>query len=226
LRLAVAALAVLVTATPKGSVSADGAPLNVAVLGDSLALGTGASDPTNALAFRIYRALAIAHPGSEVTNVAIGGSRVDDVRRLQVASLDPRSTDLVLVIVGGNDVVRRTPVTAFAREYRALLDAIRARVPRATVIAFGVPDVARSPLFADTRATTEARSRADDAAVRSAASAAHAAFVDLFAFTLHDRGGEAFFSSDDFHPNDAGYGRLADFALPAVVRAVRGRLDR
>jgi lysophospholipase L1-like esterase len=196
------------------------APLRIAVLGDSLALGTGASDPANGLTFRIYRALAADRPGSEITNVAIGGTRVTDVRRLEVGLLDPHATELVLLVVGGNDVVRRTPAVTFAREYRSLLAAIRARVPRATVVAFGVPDVARSPLFADSRAKTEALSRADDAAVREAASASGAAFVDLFDYTSRQATSHEFFSSDDFHPSDSGYARLAAFALPVVARAL------
>lgn len=196
------------------------APLRIVVLGDSLALGTGASDPVNSLTFRIYRALAAERPGSEITNVAIGGTRASDVRRLEVDSLDPRATDLVLLVVGGNDVVRRTPAAAFAREYAGLLAAIRARVPRATIVAFGVPDVARSPLFADSRPKTEALSRAADAAVRRAAAENGAAFVDLFGFTVHEATSQEFFSSDDFHPSDAGYARLAAFALPVVTRAL------
>ncbi len=190
------------------------------MLGDSLALGTGATDPANGLTFRIYRALAAGRPGSEITNVAIGGTRASDVRRLEVDSLDPHATDLVLLIAGGNDVVRRTPAVAFAREYDGLLAAIRTRVPRATIVAFGVPDVARSPLFADSHAKTEALSRADDAAVRRAAAGSGAAFVDLFGFTYRAATSGEFFSSDDFHPSDAGYAQLAAFALPVVTRAL------
>lgn len=197
-------------------------PLRIAVLGDSLALGTGAADPADGLTFRIYRALAADRPGSEITNFAIGGTRASDVRRLEVGSLDPRATDLVLLVVGGNDVVRRTPVATFAREYSSLLTAIRTRVPRATVVAFGVPNVARSPLFADSRAKTEALSRADDVAVRVAAAANGATFVDLFRYTHHAATTQEFFSSDDFHPSDAGYARLAAFALPVITHALAG----
>jgi lysophospholipase L1-like esterase len=217
----VATLAVACAAVQRSAAApAPPAPLRIVVLGDSLALGTGATDPTNSLTFRIYRALAADRPGSEITNVAIGGTRASDVRRLEVDSLDPQATDLVLVIAGGNDVVRRTPAAAFARDYRGLLAAIRARVPRATLVAFGVPDVARSPLFADSRAKTEALSRTDDAAVRRAAAESGAAFVDLFGYTLREPESPEFFSSDDFHPSDAGYARLATFALPVVTRAL------
>jgi len=220
--LVVALVAACAAVKRASAFAAPPAPLRIVVLGDSLALGTGASDPTNSLTFRIYRALAADRPGSEITNLAIGGTRASDVRRLEVDSLDPHATDLVLVIAGGNDVVRKTPPTSFARDYRGLLAAIRSRVPRATVVAFGVPDVARSPLFADSRAKTEALSRDDDAAVRRAAAQTGAAFVDLFGYTLREPPSTEFFSSDDFHPSDAGYARLSAFALPTVTHALSG----
>ena len=218
--LILALFAALAAAQGASAFPAPPASLRISVLGDSLALGTGATDPTNSLTFRIYRALAIERPGSEITSVAIGGTRASDVRRLEVDSLDPHATDLVLLIAGGNDVVRRTPAGAFARDYRSLLEAIRRRVPRATLVAFGVPDVARAPLFDDSRAKTEALSRTDDAAVRRAAAENGAAFVDLFAYTYRAAATPEFFSSDDFHPSDAGYARLAAFALPIVTRAL------
>jgi len=202
------------------TISAAPAPLRMSVLGDSLALGTGASDPTNAVAFRIYRALLAERPGSEVTNEAIGGSRVADVTRLQVPALDPRA-DLVLVIVGGNDVVRRTSAKQFANDYARLLDAVRRRAPHAAIVACGVPDVARSPLFADSYRKTEALARADDSAVRVAARANGAAFADLFSLTRARGTNADFFSADDFHPSDTGYAQLESATLPAVRRALR-----
>ncbi len=218
---AAAAAALALSVTGLGAASAAPAPLRMVVLGDSLAVGTGASDPANGFAFRVYRSIARERPGSEVTNRAIGGSRASDVKRLQVATLDPRATDLVLLVAGGNDVVRKTPAGTFARDYDALLAAIRRRVPRAVVVVCGVPDVARSPLFADTAAKTEALARADDAAVRAAAARDGDAFVDLFASTRRAGTNAEFFSQDDFHPSDAGYAKLASATLPVVERALR-----
>jgi lysophospholipase L1-like esterase len=195
------------------------APIRMTVLGDSLALGTGATDPANAFAFRVYRALLAERPGSEVTNDAIGGSRVADVTRLQVPLL-AADADLVLVIVGGNDVVRRTPAKEFAADYSRLLAAARARAPHAALVACGVPDVARSPLFADSYAKTEALALADDRAVRAAARAQRAAFVDLFTLTQTRGRNPDFFSADDFHPSDAGYAQLESVTLPVVERAL------
>ena len=219
---AVAVLMLVSVVEPSAAAPLVERPIRMSVLGDSLALGIGASDPANALAFRVYRKLLGRYPGSEVTNDAIGGARVADVTRLEVSSLDPRA-GFVLIVVGGNDVVRRTPRNAFATDYARLLVAVRARAPHAVVVACGVPDVARSPLFADSFEKTEALARADDVAVRAAARAHGAAFVDLFAFTRTHGGNPEFFSSDDFHPSDAGYAQLENVTLPVVERALFSR---
>lgn len=213
------AISAAVLVRPAGAAQPAPAPIAMTVLGDSLALGTGASDPANAFAFRIYRALLATRPGSEVTNDAIGGSRVADVTRLQVPELDPHA-DLVVLIVGGNDVVRRTPIRQFASDYARLLEAVRARAPHAAVVACGVPDVARSPLFADSYAKTEAIARADDLAVRTGARTYGAAYVDLFTMTRARGRNPDFFSADDFHPSDAGYAQLERVTLPVVIRAL------
>jgi lysophospholipase L1-like esterase len=215
------ALALGASAAGAGTAPAPAA-LRMTVLGDSLAFGTGASDPKNALAFRVYRAILAQRPGSEVTNDAIGGTRAADVTRLEVPQVEAR-TDLVLVIVGGNDVVRRTSPGEFATDYGRLLAAIRARAPHAVIVACGVPDVARSPLFADSYATTETLARTDDAAVRAATRTYGAAYVDLFSATKAEGTNPDFFSSDDFHPSDAGYAQLARVALPVVLHALADR---
>jgi lysophospholipase L1-like esterase len=199
----------------------DSAPLRILVLGDSLALATGASQPDGGFIFPLFRELLATHPGSRLDNVAIGGSMVADVLRLQLPQVMRSVPNIVIVCVGGNDVVRGTSLDAFTRTYRALLDALRRAAPRAQIICCGVPDVAASPLFADERTTIARRSAADDAAVRAAARARGARFVDLFAVTALSAGRDAgFFSADRFHPSDAGYALLRAALRPALAAAM------
>ncbi|GAC1590627.1 MAG: SGNH/GDSL hydrolase family protein [Candidatus Velthaea sp.] len=196
------------------------APVSIAVLGDSLAFGTGASDSSNGFAFRVYRSIEAARPGSEISNYAIGGSTVSDVLRLQVARLRERHADCVLVCVGANDVVRQAAPAAFAQTYRALLAAVRERAPRAAIVVVGVPDVSISPLLRDRRASVQMLATLDDAAVRAAAKAAGAAYVDLLALTRREREPAAFLSADRFHPSDSGHAAIAAVTLPLVRSAL------
>ena len=196
-------------------------PVRLVVLGDSLAFGTGASEPTGGFAFRLYERIARERPGSEIASYAIGGTTVADVERLEVARLRGTHPDVILLCVGGNDVVRRTDPAAFAASYALTVAAIRTNAPHARLILFGVPNVAVSPLFADfDAAAVERLSRADDRAVRATAAHAHASFVDLFALSSAARHNVGFFSSDQFHPSDDGHERIARYALPTLERAL------
>jgi lysophospholipase L1-like esterase len=196
------------------------APVRIVVLGDSLALGTGAGRADGGFIFPAFRRLLAERPGSELDDVAIGGSTVADVLRLQAGRVAALRPDVVVVCAGGNDVVRRTPPAAFARAYAALLAALRRTAPRARIVCCGVPDVAVSPLFADDRRRVAALAAADDDAARRAARAAGAAFVDFYALTRRVHGDDArFFSRDRFHPSDDGYALLSAAFWPALRTA-------
>jgi lysophospholipase L1-like esterase len=198
-----------------------GRPVRIVVLGDSLAFGTGASAPRNAFVFRAFLRVRAQHPGSRIDNYAIGGSTAADVLRLQVPRLAQARADVVVVCVGGNDVVHRVAAAEFARTYAALVARTRALQPHAALLCCGVPDVGLSPLFtgADHDAVTRL-SRQNDAAIRTLAQRAGAAFVDLYATTTREHGDvNRFLSEDRFHPSDAGYAELADALAPALLRA-------
>ncbi len=201
--------------------TSSGPPVTLAVLGDSLAVGTGAGDTSGGFAFRLYRVIEAARPGSEITNVAIGGSMADDVLRLQVGRLLGHRFNVVILCVGGNDVVRGIPTSIFARNYRRLVDAIRAAAPAAALVAIGVPDVAISPLFADHASVVRRLAQADDRVARAIVGASGGRYVDLFALTRHERDAVGFLSEDRFHPSDEGHERIALQALPAVEAALR-----
>ncbi len=198
-------------------------PVRIVTLGDSLALGQGASEPRGGFVFRAYLAVRARRPGSRIDSYAIGGSTAADVLRLQAPRLAHVHADVVIVCVGGNDVVRRVDARTFARTYARLVGRVRVLQPRAAIVCCGVPDVGMSPLFTGfERAAVALLSRADDDAVRAAASRYGASFVDLFAATEHPQGDVSrFLSEDRFHPSDAGYRQLATVLTPVLLRATR-----
>jgi lysophospholipase L1-like esterase len=199
--------------------------VRIVTLGDSLALGIGASAPRNGFVFRAFLRVLERRPGSRIDSYAIGGATAADVLRLQVPRLARVRADAVVVCVGGNDVVRRVGTDQFAETYVRLLARVRALQPHAAIVCCGVPDVGLSPLFtgADHDAVTRL-SRDDDAAIRDAAKRAGARFADLFAITVRARReANRFLSDDRFHPSDAGYAALADAFAPVLLDALANR---
>lgn len=215
------AFAALIAAAPVAVYARAGA-VHILVLGDSLALATGASRADGGFIFPAFRRLLAERPGSTLSSVAIGGSTAADVLRLQVPRVAGFTPDVIVICAGGNDVLHETPPDAFGRTYRAVLARLRTVAPRAQLLCCGVPDVALSPIFADERAKVARLSRRDDAAVRGAAHAVGAAFVDFFAVTApHARNDGRFFSRDRFHPSDAGYRLLLGAFAPVLDAAAR-----
>jgi acyl-CoA thioesterase-1 len=209
--------AVLIAAAPAPP------PVQVAVLGDSLALGVGASDSANGFAFLLYKRVLAQRAGSQVTNFAISGATTADAVRLEVPRLKTADRpDIVIVAVGANDVIRGHSPAQFAHDYRALVDGLRRAAPRARIVLFNVPDVGVSPIF-DVRMQIGLSQLAviDNRTVDAEARRAGAAVVDFYMLTKGRANDTSrFLSSDQFHPSDAGHAAIAAFAWPTVQRAL------
>jgi lysophospholipase L1-like esterase len=221
---ALAACARRPAGAPRANATA-GPAVHIVALGDSLAFGTGASSPADGFVFRAYLRVRAARPGSRIDSYAMGGSTAADVLRLQVPRLAHARPDIVVVCVGGNDVVRRVDAASFAETYARVVARVRALQPHAALVLCGVPDLGSSPLFTGFDHDAVAQlARADDAAVRGLARRNGALFVDLFAVTSRARRDVTRLLSDDrFHPSDAGHAALAGALAPALLRAASER---
>jgi lysophospholipase L1-like esterase len=207
-----------VAVRPASAWAATNRAIRIAVLGDSLALGTGASQADGGFIFPAFRELLQRRPGSSIDDLAIGGSTAADVLRLQTPRLERMRYDIVIVCVGGNDVVHRTRSEDFAQTYVELLKRITVLVPGARLICCGVPDVSISPIFAGERASVAALSREADRYARAAASSAGAAYLDLYGVSRAQRDAARFLGRDRFHPSDRGYALFTNALAPVLER--------
>jgi len=195
--------------------------VHVVVLGDSLGLGTGATNPAGGFAYRIFSRLATGRPHSTIRNFSIGGARAADVERLEVPRLRAIPADVIIVVAGANDVVRHTPAPQFARTYEHLVAGVRRLQPGATIVLCGVPDIAISPLFAGSNVAIAEQSRLDDQIVHRVARRNRAAVIDLYGISRRARGeAGVFLGADRFHPSDVGYERITEAAYPVVAHVV------
>lgn len=88
------------------------------VLGDSIGVGAGASDPSHA-----YAALLAAQLGLALDNRAVGGTTIDQ----QPIPSDLRPGDVVVWLTGYNDMRAGNDPTAYGRALRAAAAAILAQ---------------------------------------------------------------------------------------------------
>lgn len=199
----------------------------MAVLGDSLAHGLGASSIDLGLAHLLHAQLRTNRPASTLFTFGVPHSTMGDVLRHQIPQLHGLRVDLVLVIAGANDLRYTRDVLVITQRFRAMLEAIHKAVPDAQVVAGGMPDVTQTiavPRFL--KAPIQRLCDRMNDRMRRIAHSLGDGFVDLFAFTSAPLCvGAQYLCEDGFHPNDFGYAEIAQRAFPELVAAVERLLS-
>ncbi|QIG44514.1 SGNH/GDSL hydrolase family protein [Nocardioides anomalus] len=199
-----------------------GEPIDLLLVGDSIAAGLGATRRKETLGARLAVRLAKAtRRPVRLRTVAEVGAETSMLAG-QLARLRPAyRPDVAVVIVGGNDVTHRVPVAESVRDLEAAVSALRER--GAEVVVGTCPDLgALRPVPQPLRALGSRASRQLAAAQAVAAARAGAHVVPLAqavgpSFVADP---DAMFSADRFHPSAAGYRRTAKALLPTVLAAL------
>ena len=195
--------------------------IRLAVLGDSIAWGQGASRERERLAPRLVDGLEQRGYAVQVRVFAVPGARSASLAG-QVRSAVAWGPTLVVVVIGANDLTHMEPPAAAAR---ALGEAVRdLRTGGAEVVVAPAPDLSAVPhvpafLHEAVRAAGDVLREKQASAVLAAGG--HVADPDQRASRAFatDR---SLFSPDRFHPSSAGYAVIADSLLPTVVEVAQG----
>jgi lysophospholipase L1-like esterase len=199
-----------------------GEPVDLLVLGDSIAAGLGAEKAKHTLGGRLARGIAAGTGRSvRLRTAAVVGSE-SSMLAAQLASLPPGyRPHVAVIVVGGNDVTHRVPVAESVRHLADAVDDLRAR--GAEVVVGTCPDLgALRPVPQPLRALGSRASRQLADAQRAAALDRGARVVSLAHVVgpFFITNPEEMFSLDRFHPSAHGYKRTAKAMLPSVLAAL------
>jgi len=199
-----------------------GDPIDLVLLGDSIAAGLGADDPRNTLGGELARRLTKAtRRAVRLHTAAVVGAEssglVDQHATLPATYLP----HVAVIVVGGNDITHRVRV---ADSRRFLGDAVRSLRERGAGVVVGTcPDLgALQPLPQPLRSLGARASRQLAAVQRDVTTELGGHAVSLadvvgpFFITQPDE----MFALDRFHPSSAGYRRTAKAMLPSVLAAL------
>lgn len=195
-----AALAALSEPYEQSGAGFDASAGRLLIVGDSTAVGTGASSPRASVAGLIGRDF----PGLSITNRARDGARFVNIAQ-QLRGAD--TFDVVLVLGGGNDVIRMTRHEHMVEGVRSILAAAREKAP---VVIFMPPgNVGNAPFFFPPWSwLMTRRSRELHAVARAESAHSGAMYVSSFAERSADPFAQEprrFNAADGLHPSDAGY---------------------
>ena len=199
-----------------------GEPIELVVVGDSIAAGLGAHRPKDALGARLAKGIAafLRRP-VQLRTLAVVGAESQDLARQLDRLPEGYRPDVAVIIVGGNDVTHRTPVSAAAAD---LEDAVRRlRATGAAVVVGTCPDLgALRPVPQPLRSLGAQASRQLAHAQASAARRAGARVVSLRRTVgpMFVENPDDMFGLDRFHPSALGYRRTAEALVPEIVAAL------
>ncbi|MES9607635.1 GDSL-type esterase/lipase family protein [Actinomadura sp. NPDC000929] len=196
-----------------------GPAFRVMVIGESTAVGVGASRHAEALPGFLAQELGERLRRSVAWSVSgRNGATARSIIGGLVPPANGSAPNLVVVTTGINDLLRRRPLRRWAADVTELVALVRGRFPEATVLVAGMPPVHRFPaLPRPLRSVLGARARAMDRITRDAAAAGGAVHAPMDEAMARDR---RLFAADGFHPSAAGYRVWArDLARAAVAAA-------
>jgi acyl-CoA thioesterase-1 len=165
---------------------------DIIALGDSLIAGSGASASEKS-----FVSLLSAELGVPIINLGVPGDTTA-MGLARLPELDQYHPKVVLLLLGGNDHLKKVPVETTFANLSAIIEGIQSR--GAIVLLLGV----KGNLFGDSFA-----SRFDTLHKQY-----HTAYVPN---VLDGLFGDSRYMADAVHPNDAGYARIAERILPVLT---------
>lgn len=175
----------------------------ILIIGDSTAVGTGASDPRDSIGGR----LAHDFPDAEITNVANNGGLIRDLEK-QITPLTDRTFDLIIISTGGNDVWHLTRLSKIQEELAKTLPVLK-KMSTWKIFFLLYNNIGDAPLFPKIfRGFLTRRCNKVQNIIRSVAYASEIPTIELFnnekdnPFITNPDG---LFAPDGIHPSSDGY---------------------
>ena len=174
----------------------------VLIVGDSLAVGVGSSIPEHSIAGLLGK----DYPDADITNLAVSGSKIKDVLKTLESSKD-LGYDLILIQVGGNDVVQFTDIDSAKNDTDELLKIAKTKSDK--VLFYTSGSVGYAPIFTVPVSWIYTyRTQKLYSVLKKVANDNNVTYIDLL-YTKKDdpfkTDIDEYYANDYFHVSDAAY---------------------
>lgn len=181
--------------------------VTLAVLGDSLAAGVGASSYKNSLAYLFGLDLSKKEQKTiELINVAVPGATSQDILTNQIPNLEKIQPDEIILLVGTNDVHNLVKSSNFKNNFSKILIFFKSRQSK-KVFVFSIPYLGSPSLIQQPYSTIlNLRIRQFNSIIQSLASQNSFTYVDVYGKTAEVfKTDQSQYAKDGFHPSNRGY---------------------
>ena len=194
-------------------------PIVYVALGDSTGSGVGAREGGYVL--RLFKRIEERRAGSKLNNLCVSGASTEDVLRGQLARGVAANPDLVTVGIGINDIGHGFTLDQFSKNYEQILTTLKQKT-RARIVVTNLPDISSAPRIPGAMRNQYQQQIAQFSRRLEEIASRHGVSVfDIYTITTEELASHPeYFSSDGFHPSDAGYEMWAQQMWPTVARVI------
>ena len=194
-------------------------PIVYVALGDSTGSGVGARE--GGYVARLFKQIVERRPDSKLTNLCVSGSTTADVLRSQLDRGVATDPDLVTVGIGINDIGHGFSLEEFSKNYEQILTTLKEKT-RARIVVTNLPDVSSAPRIPGALRAQYQQQIVQFSRRLEEIAARHGVTVfDIYTITTQELAShQEYFSSDGFHPSDAGYEMWAQQMWPTVAKVI------
>jgi acyl-CoA thioesterase I len=194
-------------------------PIVYVALGDSTGAGIGARD--GGYVVRLFKNIEERRPGSKLSNLCVSGATTGDVVRAQLGQSVAMNPDLVTVGIGINDIGHGLTLEQFSRNYEQILSTLREKTS-ARIVVTNLPDISSAPVIPGPARNEYQRKIVQFSQRLEEIAARHGVTVfDIYTITTQELASHPeYFSSDGFHPSDAGYELWAQHMWPTIAQVI------
>lgn len=204
----------VISGTPMNS-----GPIVYVALGDSTGAGVGAREA--GYVTRLFKRIEERRPGSKLNNLCVSGADTDDVVRAQLERGVALNPDLVTVGIGINDIGHGLTLDQFAKNYEQILSTLKEKT-RARIVVTNIPDISSAPRIpGPARAEYQRQIIQFSRRLEEIATLHGVTVFDIYTVTTRELASHPeYFSSDGFHPSDAGYAMWAEQMWPTIATVI------
>lgn len=196
-------------------------PVVYLALGDSACTGVGARNGGGGYAARLFTYIKREDLNARMVAPCVSGARSENVVRDQIKNLSQVKPTLVTVGIGANDVINFVDIEQFTRNFEEIISRLKSETD-STLIVMNIPDVSLAPVVPpELRALARERVIAFNKRIETIASRENLTVIDLYNKSREFSERSEFFSSDGFHPSDAGYDFWAKELWVYVENAIK-----
>ena len=194
-------------------------PIVYVALGDSTGAGLGARD--GGYVARLHKQILERRPGSNLVNLCVSGATTEDVLRGQLDRGVAANPDLVTLGIGINDIGHGVTLEQFSKNYEEIFRTLKQKT-HAAIVVTNLPDISSAPRIPGSmRANYQQQIVQYSRRIEEIATRHGVTVFDIYSITTRELASHPeYFSTDGFHPSDAGYELWAREMWPTLARVL------